>query len=197
MAADLARVRDFSGTGADFGAEVYLPLWYHAEGYLRVAGAPDVVSLPERAIGAELLQHLDSGWSVGLGGWHRSYDFASLWQTHAAAGLLSGRWRLRTRAGLIRARGRTLPLAHVIARRYVGDDGGFAELVVAASDEVLDFLPRDSGSDEIITAPTWQVSALGQMPLHTHASIQIGAGYSGMRDFGARILAEAGIALRW
>lgn len=197
IALDIARIDDFGGTAAAFGAETYLPLWHHAEGYFRIATAPGSPSAPDLLLGAELLQHFGNGSSLGGGGWYRGYDHASLQQIHASGAHRWTHWDLRARAGVIRSPDDFLPLAHVIGRRFLGSAGSYVELVLAAREEVLDFIPREAGQTGILTTPIWQTTLRGQVAIDPSLSILLAGGYSEMNEYGARVIGEVGVAVRW
>lgn len=197
IALDIARVADFGGTAAALGAETYLPLWHYAEGYVRIATAPQSPSVPNLLLGAELLQHFGDGSSIGAGGWFRGYDHASLQQLHLSGGHRWTPWDLRARAGVIRSTGEILPLAHVITRRFIGSAGSYAEIVLAAREEVLDFIPQEEGRTGMLTTPIWQTTLRSQVALDQSLSILLAAGYSEMNEYGARLVGEVGVAVRW
>ena len=197
VALDIARVEDFGGTGAAFGAETYLPLWHHAEGYFRIATAPGSASVPRLLLGAELLQHFGNGSSVGAGGWLRDYEHGSLQQLHVAGGHRWTRWDLRARAGAIRSTDEVLPLAHVIVRRFLGSAGSYGEIVLAAREEVLDFIPREPGQTGILTTPIWQATLRGQVAINPSFSVLLAGGYSHLDEYGVRLVGELGLAARW
>lgn len=194
---DAERIEDFSGTGRGFGAEVHTPLWYHAEGYVRVAGARDALSHPDLLVAGEALQHLGGGWSLGAGGEYRDYAPAeTLTRVHLTGGRRKGAWQVRGRAGLVSSDEDLLPQGDLMVRRLTGGRGGYVEVAVSGREEVLDFLPRAGGS-VLLTTPTAQLMGGALIALSDALSLQLTSSYSAMEDFGGRAEAGAGLVVRW
>ncbi|MDQ3388961.1 MAG: YaiO family outer membrane beta-barrel protein [Gemmatimonadota bacterium] len=194
---DIVRVRDLRGSGSGVGAEAYLPLWRLGEGFLRVAASSGEISTPELEVGGEVLQHVHPAWSVGAGGWHREYELTTLRLANLVIGHSSGEWDLRARAGVVLTDEETVPIGHIIARRHVGARGSHVEGVVAAGNDVLDFVPDVGGGLDVLATPTFHGALRGRIAVGAAISVLLGGGYSVMREYGERLRLEVGLARDW
>ena len=177
-----------------FGAELYAPLWHHAEGHVRAASAPRALSLPELELSGELTQHLQRGWHATLSGDHRKYEALEVNLALLGGGWSSTQWFVRARAGTLHAGSETMLTGNALVRRLIGDGRTRLELSLGAGGDVLDF--RDPAAPG--TALTSNSVTLGvnvQVPVSSYAAVSGGVGFADYGDYGRRTQFEAGLTL--
>lgn len=192
---EVLRLREPTGSGLGAGVEVYAPLWRLAEGYARVAGSADALSLPGVLVGVEVVQHLPTGgWHGSVAGEFRRYDQLDVQRYLVGAGWSTESWFVRARAGVIEG-GETLPTAHMIVRRTFQAGRGHVEAAASAGGDILDTLEGPDGQ-RILTATTRSLTAAAQVAVARHLAIRGELGVSAFGGLGRRTHLDLGVVLR-